>query len=412
MTTASRPTRRCWFGPRRRGRCRAINSRRCIRILSTRRVPRRRTWRQADRRIGTCRRRSQQKSKRELTVVDRRLSGTELVGRRYLPPFDYYYKDARATTTGDARSGGGSEHVAWRVVAGRLCHDRQWHWRRASGARLRRSRLRSPPRSNKRDFVDGDGPHADLRRRARRQIHGRSAPNTKAAGSKTRQGHRPRSQAIAACSYHQEQYLHEYPFCWRAEEDPLIQYPRQSWFIRTIAVQRRDAREQRARSTGSPSTSRRAASAISSRPTSTGPSAANATGARRCRSGFARRRARWKPSAATTSCWPSPASRGTEVWDEAKKRNPELPDDLQVHKPYIDEIIYDSPFAKGARHAPRARSHRLLVRRRRDAVRPVGLSAHSRQRPTFQIPISGRLHQRSASTRPAAGSTANWRSAR
>ena len=35
--------------------------------------------------------------------------------------------------------------------------------------------------------------------------------------------------------FHQEQYLHEYPFCWRAEEDPLIQYPRESWFIRTTA---------------------------------------------------------------------------------------------------------------------------------------------------------------------------------
>jgi isoleucyl-tRNA synthetase len=33
--------------------------------------------------------------------------------------------------------------------------------------------------------------------------------------------------------FHQEQYLHDYPFCWRAEEDPLIQYPRESWFIRT-----------------------------------------------------------------------------------------------------------------------------------------------------------------------------------
>jgi isoleucyl-tRNA synthetase len=35
--------------------------------------------------------------------------------------------------------------------------------------------------------------------------------------------------------YHQEQYVHDYPFCWRAEEDPLIQYPRKSWFIRTTA---------------------------------------------------------------------------------------------------------------------------------------------------------------------------------
>ena len=33
--------------------------------------------------------------------------------------------------------------------------------------------------------------------------------------------------------FHQEQYVHDYPFCWRAEEDPLIQYPRESWFIRT-----------------------------------------------------------------------------------------------------------------------------------------------------------------------------------
>ena len=29
--------------------------------------------------------------------------------------------------------------------------------------------------------------------------------------------------------------MHDYPFCWRAEEDPLIQYPRKSWFIRTTA---------------------------------------------------------------------------------------------------------------------------------------------------------------------------------
>ena len=33
--------------------------------------------------------------------------------------------------------------------------------------------------------------------------------------------------------FHQEQYSHDYPFCWRAEDDPLIQYPRRSWFIRT-----------------------------------------------------------------------------------------------------------------------------------------------------------------------------------
>jgi isoleucyl-tRNA synthetase len=44
-----------------------------------------------------------------------------------------------------------------------------------------------------------------------------------------------------------------------------------------------------------------------------------------------------------------PRVEGTEVWDEAKKRKPELPDDLRVHKPYIDAVTYDSPFESGGR---------------------------------------------------------------
>ncbi|HJL16752.1 MAG TPA: isoleucine--tRNA ligase [Sandaracinaceae bacterium LLY-WYZ-13_1] len=32
---------------------------------------------------------------------------------------------------------------------------------------------------------------------------------------------------------HEESYRHEYPFCWRKMDDPLIQYARRSWFIKT-----------------------------------------------------------------------------------------------------------------------------------------------------------------------------------
>jgi isoleucyl-tRNA synthetase len=32
-----------------------------------------------------------------------------------------------------------------------------------------------------------------------------------------------------------EQYRHEYPFCWRSDQDPLIQYARPAWYIRTTA---------------------------------------------------------------------------------------------------------------------------------------------------------------------------------
>lgn len=33
--------------------------------------------------------------------------------------------------------------------------------------------------------------------------------------------------------FKEEVYRHDYPFCWRAMDDPLVQYARRSWFIRT-----------------------------------------------------------------------------------------------------------------------------------------------------------------------------------
>ncbi len=34
---------------------------------------------------------------------------------------------------------------------------------------------------------------------------------------------------------HAETYRHDYPFCWRADTDPLIQYARPAWYVRTTA---------------------------------------------------------------------------------------------------------------------------------------------------------------------------------
>ena len=44
-----------------------------------------------------------------------------------------------------------------------------------------------------------------------------------------------------------------------------------------------------------------------------------------------------------------PGMKGVEVWEQAKAANPDLVDDLRVHKPYIDAITYDSPNCAGAR---------------------------------------------------------------
>ena len=32
---------------------------------------------------------------------------------------------------------------------------------------------------------------------------------------------------------HAETYRHPYPFCWRADSDPLIQLARPAWYMRT-----------------------------------------------------------------------------------------------------------------------------------------------------------------------------------
>ncbi|HMP79117.1 MAG TPA: DUF5915 domain-containing protein, partial [Pirellulaceae bacterium] len=39
-----------------------------------------------------------------------------------------------------------------------------------------------------------------------------------------------------------------------------------------------------------------------------------------------------------------PGVAGLDVWEQAKQKYPDLPDDLKVHKPYIDAITYQSPF--------------------------------------------------------------------
>jgi len=145
-----------------------------------------------------------------------------------------------------------------------------------------------------------------------------------------------------------EQYLHSYPFCWRADQDPLIQYPRRSWFIRT--TQFRDAMlENNAQITWQPEHIRdgRFGNFLKS----------NVDWALSRERFWGTPLPIWvceetKSAEAIESydeLLAKPGISGTEVWAEAKLKNPELVDHLRVHKPYIDAVTYDSPFAPGAR---------------------------------------------------------------
>ncbi|MGL6194792.1 MAG: class I tRNA ligase family protein, partial [Thermoguttaceae bacterium] len=143
-----------------------------------------------------------------------------------------------------------------------------------------------------------------------------------------------------------EQYLHDYPFCWRADDDPLIQYPRKSWFIRTTQF-KDEMLKNNAKINWLPEHIKEGRFGnflesnvdwALSRERYWGTPlpiwVCEETGKMEAIGSYAELLAK-------------PGVTGVDVWENAKKANPTLAEDLKVHKPYIDAISYDSPFAPG-----------------------------------------------------------------
>ncbi|MGD0654359.1 MAG: class I tRNA ligase family protein [Thermoguttaceae bacterium] len=272
------------------------------------------------------------------------MPGEKIIGLRYKPPFDYYHK-TQAEKKGKLRSGD-MQYVAWRVVpADFVTVD--------TGTGL----VHQAPAFGEVDFVllqdeqarfvEGEGPPL-ICCVAPDGTFTAEAPDYQGRWVKECDRDIIREMKAKGLLFHQEQYLHDYPFCWRAEEDPLIQYPRKSWFIRTTAFKEkmlannsrinwlpehiRDGRFgnfletnvdwalSRERYWGTPLPIW----------------VCENTGYAEAVAGYAELLAK-------------PGLSGIEVWEKAKRENPDLPDDLKVHKPYIDAVTYDSPKAPGAR---------------------------------------------------------------
>ncbi|MFM8635743.1 MAG: isoleucine--tRNA ligase [Planctomycetia bacterium] len=284
-----------------------------------------------------------EKMKKEFDILDR-MPGRSLVGRSYMPPFDCY-RPAGPPPSARLMSGG-TEPVAWRVVAADFVTTESGtgivHIAPAFGEVDYTVLVAEQSR-----FVDGQGP----------SLINAVAPD----GSFTDAFPMGSGRFVKDCDrdvardlrsrgllVHQEQYVHDYPFCWRADSDPLIQYPRQSWFIRTSQF-RDQMLANNARIEWLPEHIRdgRFGNFLEtnvdwalSRERYWGTPlpiwVCDTTG-----------KAEAVPSYAALLS--KPGVRGADVFDTAKAANPKLPDDLRVHKPYIDAVTYDSPFAEGAR---------------------------------------------------------------
>jgi len=283
------------------------------------------------------------KAKRNWNVVKTQ-QGADLIGQRYLPPFDYYYK-ALGDKEGELVDGG-KQHIAWRIVAADFVTTE-------SGTGL----VHEAPAFGEVDyellaeeqgrFVGGQGPGLICAVGPDGKFTN-EAPEYEGRWVKEADKDIARELKERKVLFLLDQYLHDYPFCWRAEEDPLIQYPRESWFVRTTQFKDqmlannkeinwqpdhiRDGRFgnflesnvdwalSRERYWGTP-----------------------------LPIWVCEKTGQSEAIASYEELQQKPGATGFDVWEEAKSANPDLVEDLKIHKPYIDAITYDSPFADGAR---------------------------------------------------------------
>ncbi|PQO29582.1 isoleucine--tRNA ligase [Bremerella cremea] len=283
------------------------------------------------------------KAKHKWKVVDTQ-KGEALLGKRYRPPFDYYYKDL-GNTEGTLKTGE-KQHIAWRIVAADFVTT-------DSGTGL----VHQAPAFGEVDyevlaaeqdrFEPGEGPALICSVGPDGKFTD-EAPDYQGRWVKEADKDISRELKERGILFLLDQYLHDYPFCWRAEDDPLIQYPRESWFIRTTKFKDQMlANNQQINWLPEHIRDGRFGNFLES----------NVDWALSRERYWGTPLPIWvcqetgkgEAVASYAELQEKPGAAGFDVWEKAKAENPDLVDDLMIHKPYIDEITYDSPFAEGAR---------------------------------------------------------------
>jgi isoleucyl-tRNA synthetase len=162
------------------------------------------------------------KLKQDLPVL-RTLKGCDLVGKRYTPPFDVFTKEL-----GDARLG--PEPMYWCVIAGDFVTL-------DAGTGI----VHVAPAFGEDDFNAHKKRLATLRAEAPLICavgsDGKFSPGMPFAGLFVKDADPLIVKDLRARGLlvFEEKYRHDYPFCWRADDDPLIQLARPAWYIRTQA---------------------------------------------------------------------------------------------------------------------------------------------------------------------------------
>ena len=148
--------------------------------------------------------------------------------------------------------------------------------------------------------------------------------------------------------FREEVYKHDYPFCWRADKDPLIQYARPGWFIATS-----NSRDRMLENSGQvkwvPDHIRegRFGKFLGS----------NVDWALSRERYWGTPLPIWRCEASGhmeavesyAALLAKPGVDGTQAFEAARQKTPGLSEHLRVHKPYIDAVTYASPKKPSAR---------------------------------------------------------------
>ena len=274
--------------------------------------------------------------------VEKEFKGSELLGKAYRPPFDYFY--GQYSDLEVVSASGQKEKAMWKVLAGEFVELET-----GTGLVHEAPAFGEVDFDLHRDTVDSyseggdavpllcpikpDGKFTD------------EVPDVAGEWVKDADKLLIRLLKDRGLLLHREQYKHEYPFCWRADDDPLIQYARPAWFIKTTA-RNKEVLENNA--------------AIRWLPEHIGQG----------RFGdFLRNNVDWALSrerywGTPLNIWindetgrmQSPASvdeivaknpNAFDHWHTAKAENPSLSEHLMVHKPWIDAVTWQEPDEPG-----------------------------------------------------------------
>jgi isoleucyl-tRNA synthetase len=180
----------------------------------------------------------EKKLKRETPVV-KTVLGRDLVGKRYEPPFTFYWKRGYGGAL-VRRKDKSSAVYCYRVVAADFVTLDTGtgivHIAPAFGEddydRFRKEQETFDPsdetgRQAPLCSVKPDGTFDD---EFSPEVEG-----IEVRGKWVKDADEPLLRALKARGVliHKEQCRHDYPFCWRSDDDPLIQYARPAWYIRT-----------------------------------------------------------------------------------------------------------------------------------------------------------------------------------